>query len=252
MEKMSMETNSHQIIKNASTNEVLKIPIYTNTNYDLSLFPVPGVRLRHWWEEDSKTKNHARFCLPMLAANNYGFYILSPADIKIFWDGSLQRDVQVTVSNPSSHAEVTTHSAHACITIQTNFIPRTPPNVFTYIKPIPNQRLPIQPLEGMMETWWLVANFGLVCFVTQPGVHIISKGDPIAHMIFVGSNVHNYEIYPAGDVSQLEGRQQFIDKRDKYSGRQLDYLKGIKPDETIEPCHYAKFKNKCPLGDIKS
>lgn len=240
-----METNS-QTIKDASTNDVLKIPIYTNPNYDLSFFPVPGTRLRQWWEEDSKTKNHARFCLPMLAANNYGFYILSPADIQIYWNGSLNSDAQVTVHNPCSHAEVTTHSAHGCITIQTNFIPRTPRNVFTYIKPVPNLRLPIQPLEGMMETWWLVANFGLVCFVNQPGMHYISKGDPIAHMIFVGSSIHDYEIFHAGDVSLLEGRQQFVEKRNNYTTKQLDYMKGIKPDESFEPCHYTKFKNSCP------
>ncbi len=210
---------------------------------------MPGSRLRNWWEEDRKTKNHARFCLPMLAANSYGFYLLSPADITITWDGSIESDATVVVDNACSHAAVTTHSSHASFTIQTQFIPRTPEGVFTYIKPIPNLRLPFQPLEGLMETWWLVANFGLVTLVTQPGTHFIKRGDPIAHMIFVGSKIHNYEIFHAGYVDSLPERHEFMEKRNAYSTKQLDYMKGIHMDGTEEPFHYKKFKNFCPYHE---
>ena len=212
----------------------------------MSLFPVPATRLRKWWEEDRKTKNHARFCLPMLMANSNGFYILSPADITIKWDGSVNSDVQVSIENACSHTAVTTHSSFGSFTIQTQFIPRTPEGVFTLIKPLPNIRLPYQPLEGLMETWWLVANFGLVTLATQPGEHLIKRGDPIAQMIFIGSTAHNFEIYHAGQSDALPERKEFLDKRNVYTNKQLDYMKGDHLDGHKEPVHYKKFKNISP------
>lgn len=168
------------------------------------------------------------------------------AHITIKWDGSLESDVKVTIENPCSHTAITTHSTHASLTIQTQIIPRTPPGVMTWIKPVPNIRLPIQPLEGLMETWWLVANFGLVTLVAKPGEHRINKGDPIAHMIFVGSDCHNYEIYHGGNMEDLEGHREFLSKRSGYTNKQLDYMKGIKMDGSKEPLHFTKFKNTCP------
>lgn len=185
----------------------------------------------------------------MLAANSYGFYILSPADITINWDGSLESDATVQVDNAASHTAVTTHSSHGSFTVQTQIVPRTPEGIFTYIKPIPNLRLPFQPLEGLMETWWLVANFGLVTLVTQPGTHTIKRGQPIAHMLFVGSHIHNYEIYHGGFVDDLPERKEFMDKRVAYTNKQLDYMKGIHMDGSSEEIHYSKFKNTCPYHE---
>ena len=179
-------------------------------------------------------------------ANSNGFYLLSPADITLKWDGSLQSDVEVQVENACSHTAITTHSAFASFTVQTQFIPRTPDNVFTLIKPIPNLRLPFQPLEGLMETWWLVANFGLVTLVTHPGEHHIKRGQPIAQMLFIGSDAHNFEIYHAGRIDQLPERQQFMDKRNAYTTKQLDYMKGDHMDGSKETIHYKKFKNISP------
>lgn len=239
-----MEINS-QSTKKDSINETLKIPIYTAGHYDLSLFPLAGSRLRNWWEQDAKTKNHARFCLPMIAANSYGFYILSPADVTVTWNGG-QTDTILAVTNSCSHTSITNHSASGSFTIQAQILPRTPVNVMTYIKPLPNLLMPYQPLEGLMETWWLVNNFGIVCMVTQPGTFTIRRGDPIAHMIFLGSPIHNYEIYHAGDIGLIEGHRELAQRRLNYTKRELDYLKGIKPNGQPEDVHYTKFKNVCP------
>ena len=212
----------------------------------MSLFPIPATRLRKWWETDPKTRNHAKFCLPMLMANSYGFYILSPANITIKWDGSLDSDVEFITDDESSHTSITNHSAKGTFTIQSQFIPRTPPGVFTLIKPVPNIRLPFQPLEALMETWWLVANFGLVTFATQPGTFKIYKGYPIAQMMFVGSDIHDYELVHAGYVDQLPERDSFVQKRSEYTDRQLDYMKGLHMDGNKEALHYSKFKNTSP------
>ncbi len=220
-----------------------QIAIYTERNFDMSLFPVPASRLRKWWEEDSKTKNHARFCLPMLMANSYGFYILSPADISFYWDGSAGSNVEFITSNESSHTGVTNHSAHGTFTIQAQIVPRTPVGVFTLIKPLPNIRLPFQPLEGLIETWWSVANFGIVTFATRPGEYIIKRGDPIAQMIFIGSSIHDYELVHAGYVDELRERKEFMEKRNAYTDKQLDYMKGLHMDGTKEDMHFSKFKN---------
>lgn len=224
----------------------MNIELYLDSNYDQTLLPIPASRYRKWWEEDSKTKNHAKFCLPMIMANSYGFYILSPADIEIEWTGSNEDNATVTTFNKSSHSIVDNHSAHGSFTIQAKFIPRTPDNVFTLIKPIPNVKMPFTVLEGLMETWWLVADFGIVCLVNNPGKFLIPKGSPIAQMIFIGSDDHNYDLNVSGTMEDLKYRSEFVQKRNAYTEKQLDYFRGQHAEGTKEKLHYKKFNNSSP------
>jgi hypothetical protein len=222
------------------------IDLYLDRKFDQQLLPIPASRYRRWWEEDTKTKNHAKFCLPMVMANSYGFYLLSPADISIKWSGKNEDNAEVATFNNSTHGVVDNHSAHGSFTIQAKFIPRTPSNVFTLIKPLPNVKMPFTVLEGLMETWWLVADFGIVCLVNEPGEFHIPKGSPIAQMVFIGSQDHNYELQIAGNMEDLKYRDEFVTKRNAYTEKQLDYFRGNHAEGTKESLHYKKFNNASP------
>lgn len=219
------------------------ISIYLPPFYDKTLAPVKAERLRSWMEEDSKTKDHARFCLPLTMGSGLGWFILSPATFTVTWDGDPTHDADVEILDASSHAEIDNHSAHGAFTIQSQFIPRTKkPGDFVVIRGITNSyRLPYYLLDAMLEAWWSPANFGLVALLNQAGKFKIKKGEPVAQMFVVNVEQAAYPIalkdgYPAH-------WKEWDDKRRdaSYTGKNFDYLKGLWPDETPVCPHFKSW-----------
>lgn len=219
------------------------ITLYLPPNYDKSLAPVKAERLRAWFEQDNKTKDHARFCLPLTMGGGIGWFILSPATFTISWDGDPTHDAEVEIIDACSHADVDCHSAHGSFTVQSQFVPRTKrPGDFVFIKGIGNQyRLPYYFLEAMLEAWWSPANFGLVAMLNQPGKFTIKKGEPIAQMFAINVEQAAYNLALREDYAPHW--QEWDDKRrdPRYTGKNLDYLKGLWPDETPVSPHFKSW-----------
>jgi cyclophilin family peptidyl-prolyl cis-trans isomerase len=227
------------------------LTLFLPPDYDKSLAPVKANRLRNWWEKDAKTKDHARFCLPLTMAAGLGWYILSPATFRIEWDGNNEHDVKIDIVDGSSHAVIDNHSTFGSFTIQARFIPRTKrPGDFVYIKSLANEyRLPFYLLEGMVEAWWTPSNFGLVCMMNQPGKFIIKKGDPIGQMFVINAEQGLYDM--AFRDGYPPGWQEWDEKRSSpsYTGRNMDYFKGLWPDGT-EAHPHLKSWSKHDAADL--
>jgi len=222
------------------------VTLFLPPNYDKTLLPVKADRLRHWWEQDNKTRDHARFCLPLTMAAGVGWYILSPATFTVEWDGDDEHDATVEVIDASSHAIVDTHSAHGSFTVQAQFVPRTKrPGDYVYVKGVANQyRLSYYPLEAMIEAWWNPGNFGLVCMLSRAGKFTIKKGDPIAQMLVVNSQQALYEL---GTRDGYPPHWQEWDKKRRdpsYNGRGLDYFKGLWPDGKQVCPHFKNWSKQ--------
>jgi tetratricopeptide (TPR) repeat protein len=219
------------------------ITLYLPKDYDKTFAPVKAERLRAWFEQDDKTKDHARFCLPLTMGSGIGYFLLSPATFTVTWDGDNTHDAQVEIIDGCSHAEIDCHSAHGSFTIQSQIVPRTKrPGDFVFIKGISNQyRLPYYFLEAMLEAWWSPANFGLVAMLNQAGTFTIKKGEPVAQMFAINVDQASYPLvlrdgYPAH-------WKEWDDKRrdPTYTGKNLDYLKGLWPDMTPVSPHYKSW-----------
>jgi tetratricopeptide (TPR) repeat protein len=227
------------------------ITLYLPPEYDKSLVPVKAERLRHWFEEDTKTKDHARFCLPLTMGAGIGWFILSPATFTVSWDGDATHDAEIDILETSSHAAIDNHSAHGAFTVQSQFVPRTKnPGDFVFIKGVANQgRRPYHFLEAMLEAWWSPANFGLVAMLNQAGKFTIKKGEPIAQMFVINVDQASYAIefrdgYPPH-------WKEWDDKRrdPSYTGKNLDYLKGLWPDETPVCPHFKSWSTSITESD---
>jgi hypothetical protein len=204
--------------------------------------PVKCAPVREWFEEDKKTKNHAKFCLPLLIANSIGFYITSPCDFDIFWDGNLKNDAHVKVHSDKFNGTITTHSAAGSFTIQSYIVPKTQEGWLTMVKQIPNVRSWFNTMEAIIESYWSPANFGLVCLLNQAGAFTIKKGDPIAQMILVHEDSLKSELSLGDSASLLKDRQAFDLARSNYSGLQLNYFRG----EWFEDSEKIPFKHYKP------
>lgn len=223
------------------------ITLFVPPSYDRSLLPIKARGLRNWWEVDEKTRMHARFCLPLTMASGLGYYILSPATFVVEWDGVDTHDTTIEILDGASHAQIDNHSSFGSFTVQAGFIARTK-NIgeFVYIKGVANQERPaFNVLEAMIESWWSPSTFGIVCVVNRAGKFKINKGEPLAQMFVVGASLAEY------GLSVLEGYPPFWDEWNErrrpevYNGRNMDYLRGVLPDQT-PVCPHLKSWSKSP------
>lgn len=231
-----------------------EIKLYLCEPYDHSLLPVRANKFRAWWEDDEKTQNHARFCHPLVMANQIGFYILSPATFTVEWNGKSEEDAKVTVIEASDHAVIDNHSARGSFTVQTNFIPVTNSGDFIYIKGIPNVRRPYTIMEAIIEAWWNPAHFGLVALCNQPGKITVQKGEALAHMLILNEAGVDVDLVIAGKDKEVPYRQEFLKKRGQQVNHELDYLRGEYPNGEPAPNHYKSFKGESPnkIQEIRS
>ncbi len=218
------------------------IHIHLMPGFDKSLAPIPATKLKGWWEDNYKIKNHAKHCQPLTMANSLGYYILSPGTFKVKWDGDLHTDCEIEHIDKSSHYEVDAHATYGGFVVQPKFVIVTDkPGDFIYIKSMPNERYPFFAcMEGIIESWWSVANFGLVFLINRPGEFIVFKGQPIAHMfLYKGygglTNLVTHDTMPADYAEWNKKRSRPDYKKD------LDYLNGLKYDGTEVPTHIPSW-----------
>ncbi|CAN5442576.1 hypothetical protein BH10CYA1_BH10CYA1_44160 [soil metagenome] len=216
------------------------ITLYLKDGYDKRLLPAKAQHLRNWWEEDAKTRMHARFCLPITMASGLGFYILSPATFTVQWDGDHTHDAKIEIIDASSHTVIDTDSAHGSFTVQSSFIACTK-NLgdFVYVKGIANfVRLPYSVMEEMIESWWNPSEFGIVCLLNQPGQFTIKKGEPLAQMFVLNSEHAEYGLGTTDGYPPI-----WPDWKVKQEGveRNLDYFRGLLPNGTPVCPHFKSW-----------
>lgn len=223
--------NKTELKKGENSLKESQIEIYLSENYDKNLLlKKPNIYL-DWWEKDPKTKDHAKFCLPLLMANGIGYDILSPATFEIFWDGDESEQAIVNILEKSSHYPmVDNHSSGGSFTVQTHFIPKTEEGYYTYIKGIPNIRRPFSVMEGLIESWWNPAHFGIVCLCNHAGRFKVFKGEPIARLMLINQDVLKLKLNYKYNHLDFPKRKEYIEKKSKQKGKTLDYFKGLYPN----------------------
>lgn len=225
-----------------------RIRLHLAPGFDKSLAPVPAQKLRDWWDDNTKTANHAKHCLPLQMANSLGYYILSPGTFIVKWNGDVHSDVRIEHVEKSSHYEVDNHAAFGSFTVQANFIPVTDdPGDFVLIKSIANERnCPYTCMEAAIEAWWSVGNFGLVFLLNQPGEFLIPMGKPIAQMCLLRresaeARIEIVEGNPPGHAEWLAKRSRPDYRKD------LDYFAGVTSGGKKIETHITSWGSKCPI-----
>lgn len=170
-------------------------------------------------------------------ANQLGYSLPSPVDAVIEWTGEGEPGVRVDQGDPM---RITTHSANGSFTVQLNIVVRTPPDWLFLIKGVPNVRKPYIVMEGLIEGWLNVANFGLVCLFDHPSIARLRIGEPIAQLVPIPADSLAVRMLPGGPAEQLEHRQEYDQRRSRKGyKRDLDYFKGRLPNQTKVCPHYV-------------
>ena len=123
-------------------------------------------------------------CPPLVVANQWGWQITCPADVRVTWDGSSPpTGLRVEVESPYE-VVIKSQFGEGIVTFSPPWLFRTPPGWDLMAKGPSNHWKPNgSPLEGVIETWWLPYTFTLNWKVVEPGVIHFKRGEPLAQLV---------------------------------------------------------------------
>lgn len=128
-------------------------------NPALSMPLVPASRVRAWME--ATNQRIANRCLPLLIANQAGWFLLSAHSLRVTWNGGDDLDavkVEHLAGDPPFPA--LTHFGHGIVTFNVPYLFRTPPGYNLLVRGPSNwPKDGASALEGLVETDWSSATF---------------------------------------------------------------------------------------------
>lgn len=145
---------------------------------------VPAPVKRTWM--DLTYMRSAYHCLPMLIANQAGWFILSAHSLTVRWSGEDNLDaLKIFYLSGSKPYPAVSIFGRGILTFQIPYLIRTPPGYNTLVRgPANCPKDGASPLEGIVETDWAAATFTMNWQITRPN-HTVSfqEGDPIAMLV---------------------------------------------------------------------
>jgi hypothetical protein len=173
-------------------------------------------------------------CLPLVIANQAGWWVPCPVSFTAYWDGGLDKEnVQITFEAPAKptglssifapivvsadqpspevkgDARITSHFGNGVITFSIPYLFRTPRGINLWVKGPANYiKDGVQPLEGIVEADWLPATFTMNWKITRPYYAVrFERGEPICMLVPV----------PRGLAEKLEPHYVPLDENPELS-----------------------------------
>jgi hypothetical protein len=146
---------------------------------------VPAGAQRGWMS--ATPDRFAYRCLPLVVANQSGWFILSDRGLEIWWDGG-PGPASIQIRDLSSKDKRNCPSSHfggGVVTWSIPYVFRTPPGYDLIVRGPTNWcKDGISPLDGVVETDWSAAPFTINWKVTRPNWPLrFEEGEPIAMIL---------------------------------------------------------------------
>ena len=139
-----------------------------------SLKLVPGEKARDWLPK------HAYKCLPVTVANEYGYDLVTEADIKVTWNGR-----EAVQSLTASGCGAKSHFGGGTFTLDIGLMFKTPEGFGTRLSPCPNSfNSTFVPMTAFVETDKLDYPFFLTVKMLLTGTALIPKGTILGRLTF--------------------------------------------------------------------
>jgi hypothetical protein len=145
---------------------------------------VPAGAAREWM---AKTRGgFARRCLPLVIANQAGWFVLNSHDLTATWDGTPKIDcIKLEWAGGSEPYPASSHFGEGILTWHIPYLFRTSPGYNMLVRGPANwPKIGVSPLEGLVETDWAVATFTMNWKLTIPGRPVkFAAGEPICMLV---------------------------------------------------------------------
>jgi hypothetical protein len=227
-----------------------------NVDYNSCVKSLIGQPNRDWFIK------YASFCLPLTIANQYGFAIIAQHDADLFWDGSM--NLQIDSQGFNNHNSIQQYSNEfgpGVLTLDHKFLFRTPTGISLMAIQPPNYFIDgLQVVSGVVETDNLRRSFTFNIKVTTLNKKIsIKKGDWLAAFIPVQRNfVEKFKLVPGKELFSQEildnekknnvalawqrnNHKDFGGDGGKINGSGRRYFKGIHADGSSYKNHQKRI-----------
>lgn len=160
-------------------------PVLTayRTHPDEPMPLVPAHRLREWM--DRTNSRFAYRCLPLLMANQAGWFLLNTHAVKVTWNGKNgPRSLKIEYLQAAKFRRALSHFGYGILTWVLPYIFRTPPGYNLLVRgPANYPKDGVSALEGLVETDWSTASFTMNWKITRPHEPVIFEQDEPICMI---------------------------------------------------------------------
>lgn len=140
---------------------------------------------RSWMDETPG--RFANRCLPMLIANQAGWFILNSHTVRATWDGGPEvSSLTVEYLEPlPADPPVVSYFGSGILTWRVPILFRTPPEFNLWARgPANSPKMGAYPLEGIVETDWSVATFTMNWMMLTPDQWVVfEEGEPICMLV---------------------------------------------------------------------
>lgn len=129
---------------------------------------VPATRERAWME--ATDQRFANRCLPMLIANQAGWFLIGRHTVRVRWTGGRSpSSLTIEVLSGDGPCPAISHFGHGIVTWHVPYLFRTPPGYNLLVRGPANwPRDGIAALEGVVEADWSDATFTMNWQMTRP------------------------------------------------------------------------------------
>jgi len=132
---------------------------------------------------------YAYQCLPMVMANQWGWQVLCPTDVRVTWNGDPSPAGLRVEVDPRYAVAIKSQFGVGIVTFSLPWLFRTSPGWDLYAKGPGNRwKWNCVPLEGIIETWWLNYTFTMNWKLVEPGVVEFAKGESLCQLLPVPHN----------------------------------------------------------------
>jgi hypothetical protein len=211
---------------------------------------------------DATPARYAYRCLPLVMANQMGWWIACPRSFTARWDGGNDcRGLRIRFGQGKADSRIISHFGSGVLTFLLPYLFRSPRGVNLWVKgPSNTIKDGIQPLEGVVETDWSPSTFTMNWKFTRPDHPVrFVKGEPICMIVPLPRGLaESLEpvLRPIASEPGLErqyrawndGRTVFLDGLDRgepetvRAGWQKDYMQGRSPNGRRFPAHQTRVR----------
>jgi hypothetical protein len=203
----------------------------------------------------------ANRCLPLLIANQAGWFLLNSHRIRVTWDGGNEiSNLHIEYLKGSQPYPAVSHFGHGIVTWTIPYLLRTPPDYNLLVRGPSNwPKDGAHPLEGIVETDWSVATFTMNWMLTRPNQPVVFEVDEPICMIVPQRRGELESFHPrvvdiwrdAAIQSEhrawTRSRAQFLKNLSvagssaMRQGWQKDYFRGVSPRASRVDIHQTKL-----------
>jgi hypothetical protein len=146
--------------------------------------PEPAERRRAWMDDtDARFANR---CLPLLMANQAGWWIRNSHTFVARWGGENEKSgLEIRYAGERGSYPAVSHFGYGIVTFHIPLLMRTPPGWNLLARgPANLPKDAAAPLEGLVETDWAVSTFTMNWQITRPDTEVeFRAGEPICMLV---------------------------------------------------------------------